>query len=387
MIKEYIRFHKETNKPLLLLAYTNKAVDELCAAVQKAGCEDFIRIGSRYSTGQEYKKHLLSVRAGQITKRKELKALLKNTGIFVSTVSAILGKQEIFKLVRFDTILVDEASQILEPMLVSILYRAAKFVLVGDHKQLPAVVVQTPEKSKIKFEGLIENLGTSNLRISLFERLYKKAKAEAWDAHFDILSKQGRMHKDLVKFPSSFFYEDFLEILPGIPRLSADVHLEESYIWNKRNLFIDAEIDTNLTHKTNEDEANKVIALIQKYISYYKLSDIDVSQNHIGVITPYRAQIALILQKMEELDLPTHLISVDTVERYQGGARDHIILSMCINRAQQLRTLANLSEEGIDRKFNVAITRARESLCIIGNKEIIERNPVYRDWVLGAWER
>jgi len=386
MIKEYIRYHKEKDKPLLLLAYTNKAVDELCAAVKKAGTDDFIRIGSRYSTGAEYQQNLLSKQVDKLSKRKDLKALLQSTGIYVSTVSAILGKQEIFKLIRFDTILVDEASQILEPMLVSILSKAPKFVLVGDHKQLPAVVVQSSEKSKIKFENLKEKLGTQNLNISLFERLYKKAKAESWTEHFDILTKQGRMHQKLVAFPSRFFYEDFLEVLPGISRLEAAAHLDPSYIWNKRNLFVHAEIDTSLTHKTNEDEADKVISLLKQYLGYYQESNIDLTQSHIGVITPYRAQIALILQKMEEQDLPTHLISVDTVERYQGGARDHIILSMCINRAQQLRTLANLSDEGIDRKFNVAITRARESLCIIGNKEILERNPVYRDWVLGAYE-
>ncbi len=386
MIKEFIRYNIQEDKPLLLLAYTNKAVDELCAAVQAAGSKDFIRIGSRYSTDERYQENLLSVQASLLTNRKQLKARLQKTKIFVSTLSSILGKQEIFKLVKFENILVDEASQILEPMLISILARAPKFVLVGDHKQLPAVVVQSPEKSKIKFPQLVEKIGTNNLRISLFERLYKKAKQESWLDNVDILTKQGRMHAELVKFPRRFFYEDFLEILPGISRLSAESCLAPEYVWNKRNVFVHAEIDKTLTHKTNEDEANKVVAMLTRYLSYYKQTGIDLRPDHIGIITPYRAQIALIMQKMQEKDLPMEHISVDTVERYQGGARDHIILSMCINRAHQLRTLANLSEEGIDRKFNVAITRARESLCIVGNKEILERNPVYRDWILDAWE-
>jgi len=386
MIKEYIRYHKEEKKSLLLLAYTNKAVDELCAAIEKAGVVDYIRIGSRFSSGKAYKAKLLTVQSAELTKRKQLKAFLQETQIYVSTLSAILGKKEIFKLINFDSILVDEASQILEPMLVSVLAKAAKFVLVGDHKQLPAVVVQSAEKSKIKFEQLEEKLGNSNLRVSLFERLFKKANAEKWSDNFDILTKQGRMHKDLVKFPSRFFYSNFLEILPGIERLEAEAHLDESYIWNKRNLFVDAAIDSSLTHKTNVDEANIVIRLLKKYIQYYKKAGVELNSSHIGVITPYRAQIALIIQKMEEAEISTQVISVDTVERYQGGARDHILLSMCINKTQQLRTMANLSEEGIDRKFNVAITRARESLCIVGNKEILEKNPVYRDWIMDSYE-
>ncbi len=386
MIKEFIRFHNEEKKSILLLAYTNKAVDELCAAIKKAGVKDFIRIGSRYSTGEEFQANLLSVQASKLTKRRDLKAFLQNTRIYASTVSAILGKQELFKLTKFDTILVDEASQILEPMLVSILSKAPKFVLVGDHKQLPAVVVQSVEKSKIKFDGLREALGTNNLRVSLFERLYKKANSENWTGHFDILTKQGRMHQELVKFPSRFFYQEFLEVLPGIERLHASFHLAKDCIWNNRKLFMDAMIDTSLTYKTNEDEADIVVRVVKKYMSYYTAHEVELGQQHIGVITPYRAQIALIIQKMEEEELPTSIISVDTVERYQGGARDHIILSMCINRSHQLRTVANLSEEGIDRKFNVAITRARESLCIIGNREILIQNPVYRDWILEARE-
>jgi DNA replication ATP-dependent helicase Dna2 len=71
-------------------------------------------------------------------------------------------------------------------------------------------------------------------------------------------------------------------------------------------------------------------------------------------------------------------ISVDTVERYQGGARSVIIISFCVNRLTQLDSLVSLSNEGTDRKMNVAITRAKEQIILIGNKNLLSKNETYR---------
>ena len=71
-------------------------------------------------------------------------------------------------------------------------------------------------------------------------------------------------------------------------------------------------------------------------------------------------------------------LSIDTVERYQGGARDIIILSLCTNNESQLSAMASLSKEGVDRKLNVALTRAKEQIILIGNKEILQKNTLYR---------
>ena len=81
---------------------------------------------------------------------------------------------------------------------------------------------------------------------------------------------------------------------------------------------------------------------------------------------------------MSELDREYLDITVDTVERYQGSSRDIIIISLCLNSAAQLRTLVSNNSEGIDRKLNVAITRARHHLIILGNKELMQVNPTYK---------
>jgi DNA replication ATP-dependent helicase Dna2 len=72
------------------------------------------------------------------------------------------------------------------------------------------------------------------------------------------------------------------------------------------------------------------------------------------------------------------ILTIDTVERYQGGARDIILISLCTNRPSQLDSLMSLSEEGVDRKLNVAITRARRHLILVGNEGILKSNEIYR---------
>ena len=101
-------------------------------------------------------------------------------------------------------------------------------------------------------------------------------------------------------------------------------------------------------------------------------------QLNIGVITPYRAQIAQIRSVLEEKGIDPTGITIDTVERYQGGARDIILISLCTNTIYQLEALSAHSDEGIDRKLNVALTRAREHVIILGNPILLQENDVYR---------
>lgn len=106
----------------------------------------------------------------------------------------------------------------------------------------------------------------------------------------------------------------------------------------------------------------------------------------VGVIVPYRNQIAMIRQEINRLDIPSLIpISIDTVERYQGSQRDIIIYSFTVQNRYQLDFLTSncFVEDGkvIDRKLNVALTRARKQLIITGNEAILRQNTLFKDLI------
>ena len=381
MIRNLVEYyHKHTSMDILLLAYTNKAVDEICASIHDILECQYLRIGSRHSTGQKYIGQLLSTKTERIQKRLELIDLFDQTRITVSTVSSFQGKRELKKLKKFDVVIVDEASQLLEPMLVGILSRFDKSILIGDHKQLPAVVTQRKSQSRVE-EVDLRKVGLHDRRISLFERMYHIAVQKEWHWAYGALSYQGRMHQDILSFISPEFYENSLKVLPQVDRLvqtptyKAKSKRQEFLIEN-RMIFIDAPKDPTLTRKTNQMEAKLVAKLVSEWEDIYKNSSEEITLESIGVITPFRSQIATI--KAEAYFKKPNKITIDTVERYQGGSRNQIIISLAVNEYSLLKSITNVSDEGIDRKLNVALTRAKENIVIIGNKEILSKNSTYQ---------
>jgi len=372
---------KNSSEKLLLVAYTNRAVDEICEAIELVS--DYIRIGSKYSTNKNYVGKLLEGRINTLESRAELKRFLLENRIYLGTVASLCGKSEIFDLVQFDRIIIDEASQILEPQMLFLVAKAPKVLMIGDHRQLPAIVVQSEKSSQIRSKEL-QDIGFENLRYSLFERLYKKVTLENWHWAFDKLSFQGRMHQDIQNFPAKIFYGDNLNPLPNNSIQTVGMNWKNPEPENllmgtlskKRMIYINTPINADVQSlKTNEAEAKLCNDLVDYLRKLYLHNEIPFQSKKIGIITPYKAQIAAIVS---ELDREYLDITVDTVERYQGSSRDIIIISLCLNSAAQLRTLVSNNSEGIDRKLNVAITRARHHLIILGNKELMQVNSTYK---------
>ena len=378
-------FHADKGVQILLLSYTNRAVDEICkslASIRPA--VDFIRVGSELSCDETYRTHLIENELASCNRRSEVYERIRSCRIIVGTVAAISGKPELFRLKHFNVAIIDEATQILEPQLLGILCARGeeggnaidKFILIGDHKQLPAVVLQSSEQSAIYEESLM-SIGLTNLKDSLFERLYRNctARQSPLTSHpsYDMLCRQGRMHPEVALFANRAFYGGRL-IPVGLPH-----QLEDSDTVCRLAFYPSIPEKTGTSTKINHSEARIVADLVARIYEDCRI-DFDEART-LGIITPYRSQIALIKKDIAALGIPAlNRIMVDTVERFQGSERDVIIYSCCINSYFQLKFVSNLTEEDgtlIDRKLNVALTRARKQMFVTGVPKYLKSNPLY----------
>lgn len=381
---------------VLLLAYTNRAVDEICEMLTATGIANeysYLRIGNELSCDERFVPSLLKNRLSTCEKLDDVRRTVEQTRIFVSTVTSMNGNAHLFTLKRFDVAFVDEASQVLEPDLVGILSAKhgeeeaiGRFVLIGDYKQLPAISLQSAEEAEITDETLRRH-GFTDCRMSLFERLYRQSPTDVRA----ILQKQGRMHPDIAAFSNATFYarEKLLPVpLPhqeeALPyTLSAADEGTDGIVealLRRRLLFVATEAplaDGKTSDKANEREARIVGAMLER-IYRLRQSDFDPHKT-VGVIVPYRNQIAMIRRVIASIGVEElNEISVDTVERYQGSQRDVILYSFTVRSYQQLNFLtAQTFIEGdhlIDRKLNVALTRARKQLILTGNPHLLSTN-------------
>lgn len=390
-------FYSEPSNNILLLAYTNRAVDEICDALDTiAGQPPYLRCGMEFSCKESHRDKLLDKVIACCKNRNELKNKIGEYRIFTGTIASISGKMELFGLKRFNVAIVDEASQILEPQIVGILSAkdamgnnaVDRFILIGDHKQLPAIVLQPAKDSKTDNPELL-NIGLADLRMSLFERLYRmNILCENHDVLF-MLNKQGRMHPEISAFPNTFFYRNQLEPVPLSHQesLLEFVQYDANSSWEKlvatqRLAFVVAEKDHGISNKRNIREAEIAVHIVESLYNLYLKNGLAFNHNKsIGIITPYRSQIACIKNEIRQLNIPVlNRISVDTVERYQGSQRDMIIYSFCINEHYQMEFISNMIEDDgmiIDRKLNVAVTRARKQLFLTGNPVILSDNIIF----------
>lgn len=373
---------------ILLMSYTNRAVDEICDKLEKENI-DYIRIGSEISCPQNYHKRLLENIVTQLPKISDIQNAIRSARVFVGTTTSINANNAIFTLKQFDLAIVDEASQILEPHLIGLLssqyetrFAIRKFVLIGDHKQLPAVVQQSKQESKVADTDILQNIGLTDCANSLFERLLFKYRHN--ESVVYMMTKQGRMHPEIAAFPNYEFYQNKLEVVPinhqkkQYPRLSDSSNGIEQILETRPISFIAVPIPTDAnSDKVNLLEADVIAAIV--VATYKQRKDNFRVEETIGIIVPYRNQITTVHHAIDKYQIEQlHDITVDTVERYQGSQRDVIIYGFTIQKFYQLNFLTSniIEEDGalIDRKLNVAMTRAKENLILVGNPQLLSEN-------------
>ena len=273
---------------------------------------------------------------------------------------------------RFPVILMDEATQASEPSaLVPITRGCRQLILVGDHKQLPPTVISREAER-------------GGLGRSLFDRLIKCG----MPTH--MLTTQYRMHPTIREFPSARFYDNKLEdgCTPAERPPAAGFLWPD---WDKPVAFVPIEgfevEDEEGKSKSNIDEAAKVVSIVNDLLAAG-----DITTQDIGVISPYNGQVRLLTDLFYQAGgfedgEPYHGLEIKSVDGYQGREKEIIIFSAV--RANAAGEIGFLSDK---RRLNVAITRARRGLIVLGNPTTLRHDGTWRsylDWAeehnLFAW--
>lgn len=262
---------------------------------------------------------------------------------------------------HFSTLFIDEAAQALEAACWIAIRRAGRVIFAGDHCQLPPTI-----KSMAALKG--------GLGKTLMERIVE-TKPEV----VTLLDTQYRMNREIMEFSSQWFYEGKVKDAPltanrGI--LDYEIPIE----WIDDEAVEDEEQGETFVGETfgriNKVEARQVMDILNGYIAKIGKARMLDERIDIGIISPYRAQVQYLrhLIKKESLLKPfRHLLSVNTVDGFQGQERDIIIVSLVRSNSDgQIGFLSDL------RRMNVAMTRARSKLIIIGDSKTLSRHSFYR---------
>lgn len=277
--------------------------------------------------------------------------------------STLVGSaNRVLEGMKFGTLFIDEAAQALEAACWIPMRRVTRVVLAGDHCQLPPMV-----KS---IAALKAGLGKS-----LMERI-----VEHKPDVVTLLKIQYRMNEKIMKFSSDWFYHGEVESAPQT-RNRGILDLDEPIEWRDSKVD-DEESDSGESFvgesfgRINKAEAQLTLDTLEDY--FKKIGKQRILDEHIdvGVISPYRAQVQYLrrlIRKRESFKPFRHSISVNTVDGFQGQERDIILISLVRSNDQgQIGFLNDL------RRMNVAITRARMKLIILGDKATLCRHPFYR---------
>ncbi len=272
-----------------------------------------------------------------------IKNIIDESDVILATNSS--AALESIARVKFDVVIVDEASQATIPSVLIPIAKAHRFILAGDHKQLPPTIIS-------------ERAG--ELEKTLFEELIKMYPYKS-----QLLNVQYRMNSLLMKFPNREFYNNGLKSASSVDEITINDILESGHD-EEALLFIDtSDVDDNNERHlkdsksiVNELEAEISVSIAQDYL------DAGIDVDDIGIISPYADQVKIIQENTP--------VEVKTVDGFQGREKEIIIISTVrSNNNGNIGFLKDL------RRLNVAITRAKRKLIIIGNKNTLKTNPTY----------
>jgi superfamily I DNA and/or RNA helicase len=298
---------------------------------------------------QEREARRLLTEARELEDRAEL-AVLEKAQVVLATLTGI--ESRVLEGLRFSLAVVDEATQAVEPAAYLALLRADRAVLAGDHMQLPPTVLAADAQ---------------DLAVSLFERI-----AQAQPGAMVTLAEQHRMNEQIMRYPSDALYGGRLRAHPSVAGHALDDAPLE--LIDTAGRGFDEEMPEDSDSKLNPGEAELVAAEVRKLLRTVPARD-------VAVISPYDAQV----QKLRELLSDVGDLEIDTVDGFQGREKEAVVVSLVRSNEQgELGFVADI------RRINVALTRARKKLVVVGDSATIARHPFHDGFVryaerVGAW--
>lgn len=289
--------------------------------------------------------------------RKAVRSVLAKAKVVCATLSSL--DSPAIASETFDLVLLDEATQAVEPLSLLAFLRAPVVVLAGDHQQLPPTVLSL-------------DAARAGLSVSLFERLL----ADHGEGVKRMLREQYRMHQRIMSFPSREMYGGELRAHPSVAaRTLAEVLRPGAAVDAPPLLFLDTAgkgfedaVRPGSESRLNEGEAGLVAARARELLAA------GLSPRELAVIAPYSAQADLLREKVGHPE-----VEVDTVDAFQGREKDAILVSLTRSNAEGgIGFLSDL------RRMNVAITRARRHLFVVGDSATLSGHPFYARFIEGA---
>jgi ATP-dependent RNA/DNA helicase IGHMBP2 len=262
---------------------------------------------------------------------------------------------------KFKSVFIDEAAQSLEPACWIPLLRAERVIFAGDHQQLPPTI-KSFEAAKA---GLAE---------TLMEKCIKRQPVTA-----SMLKTQYRMHEAIMRFSCDYFYEGALIADDSVKsHLLMEDEAPLSFI-DTAGCGYNEEQDPETLSRLNKEEAELVIKQIERLIRDVGEARWLEEKITLGIITPYSAQVeylARLAESSEELEHLKHLVTINTVDAFQGQERDVIAISLV--RSNDKGEVGFLGDV---RRTNVALTRARKKLLVVGDSATLGSHKFYLEWL------
>jgi len=380
IVKQHILNHPS---PIVILAFTNRAVIEICKNLIENELDYFIM-----GTNKDDKNHISNISYNNFS---ELKLKIIEAKIFVSTVANYQNEMAYLNNhIKPDLLIVDEASQLLEYQLIGIIAGFKRFILIGDHYQLPAVSTQNILDFPVE---LTTKIGIVSLQDSLFERLHRNYKTNGWSQAYCLLPEHYRMHIDIERLVNSFyneqlcaasenqkkdfdFYDQIINHPQPPPTCRGNKMLYQDILMTYRTIFVPT--SEKINNRYNNEEAEKVVEIIR--FIHTARGEL-FNQNTVGVICTWKLQANLIASKLAIYDFASQ-VTIDTVERFQGSEREVIIYSTALSSPEMLNKMQSLtSDKRVDRKLNVAISRAKEQFVMLGNEELLSNSIHYLELI------